>query len=57
MTIGQAEVVHQLFPAVPVPFRRSRRIDPAALDRYAAWMAEQPVGGVAVWRTLAAVFS
>ncbi|MGO9469661.1 MAG: dihydrodipicolinate synthase family protein [Isosphaeraceae bacterium] len=49
MTIGQAEVVHQLFPAVPVPFRRSRRIDPAALDRYAAWMAEQPVGGVAVW--------
>jgi len=49
MKIGQAELVHQMFPAVPVPFGRSRRIDEAALARYAAWMAEQPVGGVAVW--------
>ncbi len=40
---------NQLFPAVPVPFGRSRRIDEAALARYAGWMAEQPIGGVAVW--------
>jgi 4-hydroxy-tetrahydrodipicolinate synthase len=40
---------HQLIPAVPVPFDRSGRIDKQALARYAAWMAEQPIGGVAVW--------
>jgi len=49
MAIGRAELLHQLIPAVPVPFGRSGRIDEAALARYAAWMAEQPIGGVAVW--------
>ncbi len=37
-----------LIPAVPVPFRGGS-IDSAAQRAYAAWMAEQPVAGVAVW--------
>jgi 4-hydroxy-tetrahydrodipicolinate synthase len=37
-----------LVPAVPVPFRGAE-IDAAAQRRYAAWMAAQPVAGVAVW--------
>ena len=37
-----------LLPAVPVPFRGSR-MDADAQRRYAAWMAAQPVAGVAVW--------
>jgi 4-hydroxy-tetrahydrodipicolinate synthase len=37
-----------LVPAVPVPFR-GRDLDAAAQRRYAAWMAGQPVAGVAVW--------
>lgn len=37
-----------LVPAVPVPFR-GRQIDTAAQRRYAAWMAHQPVAGVAIW--------
>jgi 4-hydroxy-tetrahydrodipicolinate synthase len=37
-----------LIPAVPVPFRGSE-IDAAAQRSYAAWMAAQPVAGVAVW--------
>jgi 4-hydroxy-tetrahydrodipicolinate synthase len=37
-----------LVPAVPVPFRGGE-IDAAAQRRYAAWMAGQPVAGVAVW--------
>ena len=49
MAIGRGEVFHELFPAVPVPFGRSGQIDEAALARYAAWMAEQTIGGVAVW--------
>jgi 4-hydroxy-tetrahydrodipicolinate synthase len=35
-------------PAVPVPFRGTA-IAEDALRAYAAWMALQPVGGVAVW--------
>jgi 4-hydroxy-tetrahydrodipicolinate synthase len=38
-----------LIPAVPVPFRGPGDIDEQAQVRYARWMAEQPVGGVAVW--------
>jgi 4-hydroxy-tetrahydrodipicolinate synthase len=38
-----------LIPAVPVPFTASGEIDAAAQQRYAAWMAKQPVAGVAVW--------
>jgi 4-hydroxy-tetrahydrodipicolinate synthase len=37
-----------LVSAVPVPFRGAD-IDAAAQRRYAAWMAAQPVAGVAVW--------
>ena len=38
-----------LIPAVPVPFRADGEIDLAAQERYAEWMARQPVDGVAVW--------
>lgn len=37
-----------LVPAVPVPFR-GRAIAEDAQRRYARWMAQQPVAGVAVW--------
>ena len=37
-----------LIPAVPVPFRGTT-IDEPALRSYAAWMATQPIAGVAVW--------
>jgi 4-hydroxy-tetrahydrodipicolinate synthase len=37
-----------LIPAVPVPFR-GRELDATAQRQYAAWMATQPVAGVAVW--------
>src|SRR5919112_6729034 len=37
-----------LIPAVPVPFR-GRDLDSAAQRQYAAWMATQPVAGVAIW--------
>lgn len=37
-----------LIPAVPVPFRGAV-IDETAQRKYAAWMATQPVSGVAVW--------
>ena len=37
-----------LVPAVPVPFR-GRELDLPAQRQYAAWMAGQPVVGVAVW--------
>ena len=37
-----------LIPAVPVPFRGTA-IDESALRQYAAWMATQPIAGVAVW--------
>lgn len=37
-----------LIPAVPVPFR-GNEMDAAAQRTYAAWMARQPVAGVAVW--------
>ena len=37
-----------LIPAVPVPFR-GNEMDAGAQRRYARWMAQQPVAGVAVW--------
>lgn len=43
-----ARLVDGLIPAVPVPFRDAA-LDAAAQTRYAAWMAAQPVAGVAVW--------
>lgn len=39
----------KLFPAVPVTFTSDGHIDRDAQCRYAAWMATQPIGGVAVW--------
>jgi 4-hydroxy-tetrahydrodipicolinate synthase len=38
-----------LFPAVPVPRYADGSLHRKAQERYVAWMAEQPVGGVAVW--------
>lgn len=38
-----------LIPAVPVPFTHAGTIDSTAQAQYAAWMAEQPIAGVAVW--------
>lgn len=40
---------HALVPAVPVPHRADGSPDLAAQERYAAWMAGQPVAGVAAW--------
>ncbi|MGC8640881.1 MAG: dihydrodipicolinate synthase family protein [Isosphaeraceae bacterium] len=38
-----------LIPAVPVPFDARGMLDREAQERYARWMAAQPVAGVAVW--------
>ena len=38
-----------MIPAVPVPFDAQGNIDAPAQERYARWMVEQPVAGVAVW--------
>jgi 4-hydroxy-tetrahydrodipicolinate synthase len=38
-----------LVPAVPVPRHADGRLHEAAQDAYAAYMARQPVAGVAVW--------
>ncbi len=40
---------HGLIPAVPVPHRADGQYDPEAQERYAEWMAAQPIAGVAVW--------
>ncbi len=37
------------FPAVPATLRADGSLDAAAHRDYVAWMATQPVGGVAVW--------
>jgi 4-hydroxy-tetrahydrodipicolinate synthase len=49
MSITVRDLAGRLFPAVPVPFDAAGAIHDAALERYAAWMANQPIGGVAVW--------
>ena len=38
-----------LIPAVPVPFCADGQIDASAQERYVAYMAAQPIAGVAVW--------
>lgn len=38
-----------LIPAVPVPFDSEGRVDEEAQEKYIAYMANQPVAGVAVW--------
>ncbi|MBI1722290.1 MAG: dihydrodipicolinate synthase family protein [Gemmatimonadetes bacterium] len=40
---------HGLVPAVPVPHRADGSFDAEAQERYAAWMATQPIAGVAAW--------
>jgi 4-hydroxy-tetrahydrodipicolinate synthase len=49
MTISAGDLSGRLIPAVPVPFGADGAIHASGLERYAAWMAEQPIGGVAVW--------
>jgi 4-hydroxy-tetrahydrodipicolinate synthase len=49
MSITVSDLVGRLFPAVPVPFGPSGDVHETGLERYAAWMATQPIGGVAVW--------
>jgi 4-hydroxy-tetrahydrodipicolinate synthase len=43
------QLLGALVPAVPIPFNAAGAIDEATQDRYARWMARQPVSGVAVW--------
>jgi len=40
---------HRVVPAVPVPFGSDGDIDDDLQNSYVRWMAQQPVGGVAVW--------
>jgi 4-hydroxy-tetrahydrodipicolinate synthase len=47
--ISSDDLRGQWFPAVPVPFDREGRVHRAAQERYAAHLARQPIGGVAVW--------
>jgi 4-hydroxy-tetrahydrodipicolinate synthase len=51
LTTGQVQcrLWHGLIPAVPVPCKAAGEIDFDAQRRYVAWMAQQPVAGVAVW--------
>ncbi len=42
-------ICDRVVPAVPVPFGGDGEIDAQLQDTYVAWMAEQPIGGVAVW--------
>jgi len=42
-------ICDRVVPAVPVPFGGNGEIDAQLQDIYVAWMAEQPIGGVAVW--------
>jgi 4-hydroxy-tetrahydrodipicolinate synthase len=49
MSLSVEQLVGQLIPAVPVPFGPDGSVHAPALERYAAWMASQPIGGVAVW--------
>ncbi len=52
--VGHAARVSDLIcdrevPAVPVPFGGNGEIDTQLQDTYVAGMAEQSIGGVAVW--------
>ena len=50
--VGQAVfdlISDRVVPAVPVPFGGDGEIDTQLQDSYVAWMAEQPIGGVAIW--------
>jgi 4-hydroxy-tetrahydrodipicolinate synthase len=45
----QRRVFNGLIPAVPAPFKADGEIDEAAQEQYVAYLAHQPVAGVAVW--------
>ena len=45
----QKRLRHGLVPAVPVTLSASGQIDATAQSRYVAYMADQPIAGVAVW--------
>jgi 4-hydroxy-tetrahydrodipicolinate synthase len=52
--MSKADVVlsrldHGLIPAVPVPFNADGHLASAAQERYARYMAKEPVAGVAIW--------
>jgi 4-hydroxy-tetrahydrodipicolinate synthase len=49
MSITTSQLAGRLFPAVPVPFGRDGALHEAALKRYANWMADHAIGGVAIW--------
>lgn len=49
MAISVSRLEGGLIPAVPVPFDGGGRLHDPALERYASWMAGQPVAGVAAW--------
>jgi 4-hydroxy-tetrahydrodipicolinate synthase len=49
MTITVSDLSGRLIPAVPVPFGPEGDVHQPGLELYAAWMAKQRIGGVAVW--------
>lgn len=49
MAISLGQIEGRLIPAVPVPFDRDGLVHEPGLRRYVEWMAEQSIGGVAVW--------
>jgi 4-hydroxy-tetrahydrodipicolinate synthase len=49
MAIMIKDLMRQLIPAVPVPCGPNGAIHASGLERYAAWMSDQDVRGVAVW--------
>jgi 4-hydroxy-tetrahydrodipicolinate synthase len=49
MAISVSQLAGRLIPAVPVPFGTDGAVHATGLERYAAWMAGRPIGGVAVW--------
>jgi 4-hydroxy-tetrahydrodipicolinate synthase len=49
MNLDSSAFEGRLIPAVPIPFRASGKIDESASVKYAEWMIERSIGGVAVW--------
>lgn len=49
MSITTSQLAGRLFSAVLVPFGRDGGLHEAALKRYANWMADHAIGGVAIW--------
>ena len=45
----EARIAHRIIAATPVPLEASGALAVEAQERYAAWLREQPVAGVAAW--------